>query len=94
MPRYIIKIKDRYFEYSTVVDAPVTYGMTLDEFKKYYTEEYGRSSEVNLKQRLERVESKGTSSYMDESVEATISGNVAGENGKSLTVDEIYEKYK
>jgi hypothetical protein len=93
MPKYIIKIKDRYFEYSSVVDAPVTHGMSLGEFTEYYKEEYGKSSIENLKQRLERVEAKGTSCMLDESVEATISGNVAGKNGKSLTADEIYEKY-
>jgi len=28
MPRYIIKLEDYYLEWSTVVDAPVTFGAT------------------------------------------------------------------
>ena len=44
MPRFIIKItdekdnKDYYMMWSTVVDAPVTYGLSLDEFKEYFKE--------------------------------------------------------
>lgn len=40
MPIYIIKFDTpdgpRYLDYSTICDAPITYGMTLDEYKKYY----------------------------------------------------------
>lgn len=56
MGRYILKIKDHYLEWSTVVDAPVTFGMLLPEFKEYYRDEYGRDGYRELKHRLERVE--------------------------------------
>lgn len=46
MPRYICKLQDGdtayYMEWSTVVDAPVTFGMTLEEFMEHYREEYGK----------------------------------------------------
>ncbi len=47
MPKYIIKITDPkdntdyFMEWSTVVDAPITYGCSLEEFKEYYKKEYG-----------------------------------------------------
>lgn len=61
MPRYICKINNKYFEWSTVVDAIVTDLMTLDEFKEYYQQQYGKEGMRDLPDRLERVESKGTS---------------------------------
>lgn len=36
MPRYIIKVADRYMEYSTIVDAVVSVPMSIHEFKEYY----------------------------------------------------------
>jgi hypothetical protein len=40
MGRFICKFEDKddvyYLEWSTVVDAPVTFGMSLEEFKEYY----------------------------------------------------------
>lgn len=80
MSRYIIKLtdkrdlKDYYLEWSTIVDAPVTYGMTLDGFKIYYQGEYGISGMRDLPERLKRVEEKGTSAFSPfDSVEDTLS---------------------
>ena len=43
MGRFIIKLsgegRDFYLEWSTVVDVPITSGMSLKEFKKYLTHE-------------------------------------------------------
>lgn len=93
MGRYIIKIKDQYLEWSTVVDAPVTYGMSLTEFEEFTKEEYGQHGLMELPKRLERVERKGTSSMMDSSLESLVSYNRAGENSTCITLDEIYERY-
>lgn len=92
MPRYIVKIKDQYFEWSTVVDAPVTYGMSLDEFKEYYQSEYG--SVCGLDARLERVEAKGTSSQIDANLKECIGFNRAGENEKQISIAQIYKRYQ
>lgn len=80
MSRYIIKLtdkrdlKDYYLEWSTIVDAPVTYGMYLEGFKAYYQQEYGRSGMRELPERLKRVEEKGTSAYPPfDSVDETLS---------------------
>jgi len=94
MPRYIVKIKDKYFEWSTVVDAPVTYGMSLDEFRQYYQAEYGNDGMHNLDERLERVEAKGTSSQLDKDLKECIGFNRAGKNERQLSIEGIYKKYQ
>lgn len=96
----IIKIKDRYLIWSSHVDEPVTSGMTLEELKEYWREEYGRHGMYSLEIALRRVEEKGTSSAFYESVEDHVRGNFAGPNrdpeddsDEGLTVDEIYDAY-
>ena len=92
MGRGFIKIKDRYFEWSTVVDAPVTYAMTLDELKEYVREEYGNEGLEYLPPRLERVEKTGTS-FVGETLKSVLSANRAGENEKRISADKIYQRY-
>lgn len=99
MGRYIIKLidpetqKEFYLEWSTIVDAPVTYGMTLEEFKQYYLEEYGRSSMDALEFRLARVNNYGTSSVKGKSLKEMIIGNRAGPNEETLTMEGILDTY-
>ncbi len=97
MPRFICKVIDNeqawYLEWSTVVDAPVTYGMTLEEFKEYYKDEYGRQGLGGLDKRLERVEAKGTSSLMHDSAEDVMDWNRAGQKGSSLSRQQIIDVY-
>jgi hypothetical protein len=100
MPRYIIKLhdkkenKDYYLEWSTVVDAPVTYGQSLEDFKEYYKQANGTNSMAELEERLKRVEEKGISGIAPfDDLEAEISRNRAGENETSLDLDGILERY-
>jgi hypothetical protein len=97
MPRYIVKLteddKSWYMEWSTVVDAPRTFGMSLEEFKEYYKEEYGRSSLQELEDRLKRVEERGTSCMLDKSAEDTISWNRAGKDETNLSIKQIIDFY-
>jgi RNase P/RNase MRP subunit POP5 len=92
MGRYIIKIRDQYLEWSTIVDAPVTYGMTLQELREYIKEEYGNEGLEELPQRLERVEKTGTSAHGGD-LEGTLLCNRAGLDETELTEDEIYDVY-
>ena len=79
MSRFICKLDDIYFEWSTVVDAPVTFGMSLEEFTEYYRFQYGQHSfESEFGGRMGRVEAKGTSSMLDSSIDELISFNRAG----------------
>jgi len=100
MPKFIIKMEkdgeERYLEWSTIVDAPVTYGMPYDEFLEYYRVEHGARSMDDLLSecgRMERVRKNGTSEHGSKSVHDTISCNRAGDKESEITYDEIWQKY-
>lgn len=93
MGRIIIKIKDRYLEWSSIVDAPVTFGMNKEELEKYHLEEYGVNGHRDFKNRMERVELTGTSNKTRLSIADVIKGNQAGPNESELTIEEIYQAY-
>lgn len=96
MPKYILKLtdgpKDYYLEWSTVVDAPVTFGLSLDEFKEFYRGEYGASGMNGFMMRMSRVESHGTSSY-HETAEEVIRGNRAGLDETCFSKEQIIDWY-
>lgn len=91
MGKYIIKLDDYYMEWTTISDAPATFGMSLDEFKEYYQEEYGNKGMEDLPKRLERIEKYGSSSIVPKSAEDVIFLNRAGYNEKTLSRSEIIE---
>ena len=97
MGRYIVKLEcdgqPYYLEWSTIVDAPVTYGMTLEEFKAHYLEIYGTSGMEGFNIRMERVENIGHSAYNESTLDELISCNRAGEKEKCLTKEEIIDTY-
>ncbi len=90
MGRFICELGGLYFEWSNVVDAPVTVGMDLDEFIKYYKETYGTSSMDEFYKRLRRVEQKGTSAIYSD-LDELIQHNRAGKNESRLSKYEIYK---
>lgn len=100
MPRYIVKFtdsktqKDYYLEWSSIVDAPVTYGVSLDEFKDYYLQKYGSSSSQELQERLVRVQETGTSDMLDRSpVEKWTAFNRAGKDERKLSYKQLIRQY-
>lgn len=93
MPTFIVKLEDYYFEYSTICDAPVCWGMPLEKFKRYYKKKYGTSGMYNYEERMKRVEQFGTSEYGEKSVNGTLNSNRAGPDEKKLTLKEIYTAY-
>ncbi|MHA2167899.1 MAG: hypothetical protein ACXAAT_18785 [Candidatus Hodarchaeales archaeon] len=98
MSRHIIKIKDLYFEWSTIADSPMSFGMTEEVLIEYIKEEYGQRGLNLLKEKLERVDMNGHSAvFMPpntcNSVEEFISGNRAGGDEEELTAEEIYNAY-
>lgn len=93
MATYIVKLEDYYFEWGTITDAPLTFGMSLREFQEYYLEEYGRSGYKKLAGRLKRVEEHGTSSRMGYTPTRLLTHNRAGPERSRLTVDEILQVY-
>jgi hypothetical protein len=99
MPRCIAKLtdkecgKDYYLEWSSVVDAPVTQGVSLSVFKEYYLKTYGTNSESLLVERLKRVEKQGTSCMLGSPIEELVSGNRAGVEESEMTIDELIRSY-
>ena len=95
MPKDIIKLKDRYLEWDTNIDAPITTGMTLKDFKVYYQNEYGNRGMRGLDEQLARVERVGTSHLhaSSESLDLMFSFNRAGKNETTLTADQVYDFY-
>ena len=92
MGRYILKIKDYYLEWSTVVDCPVTFGMNLDQLTRHIRHEYGANGLRDLPERLERVNQTGTSKRGG-NLQDVISGNRAGPNESELDLGEIHQAY-
>jgi len=101
MPRYAMKIhdeklnKDWYLEWSTIVDAPVTYGMSLEEFTEYCRSEYGNSHmRLEFDDRMKRVEEQGSSCYFDtDGINHYFEYNRAGKNETVLNKEGILDKY-
>lgn len=91
MGRCILKIKDYYLEWSSVVDAPVSAGMKRDDFKKYYRREYGESGMLDFERRMMTADAVG--STWGETAAEVIRGNRAAPHEKSLSLDEIYRAY-
>jgi hypothetical protein len=83
----------KYLEWSSIVDAPVTYGMTLQELRAHIEREQGRQGLKYLDQRLARVEATGTSLHGGTTLEELIEWNRAGPNETCATLAEIVAIY-
>jgi len=83
---------DYYSEWSSVVDAPITYLLTREDFEQYYREEYGRFGMQDFQKMMERVDETGTSSRHF-TREEIISANRAGPNETKITEQEIIRHY-
>jgi hypothetical protein len=92
MSRSIVKINDYYLEWSSIIDAPVTFGVPLDEFKEYYKEEYGNSGLRELERRIEDDELSGKHCYI-RTLKDVVSFNRAGPDESELSPDEIYAAF-
>lgn len=97
MPTFVIKLDhDKgpfYMEWSTVVDAPTSWGMPLAEFREHYRVRYGEHGIRSLSERLARVEQTGTSEHGPGSAEDMIRGNRAGCDEFELTIGDVIEWY-
>lgn len=94
MSRYIAKFGDLYCDWSTVVDAPVTYLMALEDFKDYVHQEYGAKGLEELASRLERVEQTGTSARDGTTAADLLDFNRAGANEACISnLADMLERY-
>ena len=93
MGRGLVRIKDKYCEWSTIVDCPVTYLMTIQELEAWTKAELGNEGLRELPERLKRVEETGTS-FHGTTAQEMIEGNRAGNDETELSIDEIYEAFQ
>ena len=93
MGRCLIKIRDRYFEWSTIVDAPVTCAMTEEELRAHIKARYGEGGTAVLDKRIAACNERGTSMERDLTLDDVLSYNRAGRDETELTADEIYAGY-
>ena len=95
MPKYIAKLKeDGYVEWSTIVDAPVTYILTREHMLAHLDAEYGRSSFEGNRERLDRADKYGTSCIdTNFSLEELLLCNRAGDKTRSISLKKILQKY-
>lgn len=96
MGRAILKFgDDKYVIWSSIVDAPVSYFMTLEELQDWVFEDSDTSTLVKLQThmmalqaRLKRCDRTGTSMH-GSTIEGHLSCNRAGPNEECLTRAEI-----
>lgn len=89
----IVKLAGKYLIWSKIVDAPLTFGMTLEELIEHVRDESGRRGLDDLPARLARVEARGTSSLRHSSAVDTIWFNRAGAGETCMTIEQLVEHY-
>lgn len=96
MARAIIKIKDKYFIWSTMTDSPIIYGATEEQILNFFIKEAVEEAKIAFDNQMKRVKKIGhgyRGLFKNESVENIVSCNKLGEHGTALSIDEIYEIY-
>lgn len=94
MPRIVAKFAtpagDRYLVWSTIVEAPITFGMELDDLVDWISEQMGKDyAEQFVETRIPRIERTGTST--GEAVTELIRLNRAGLGETRLTLEQIID---
>jgi hypothetical protein len=105
MPKYIFKVgENEYLEWSTIVDAPVSYIYTREGMARYLSQRAGYSGYPtsgnpeqdlrDIEQRLVRADTQGTSDMTvdgPQSLDDLMGYNRAGPNEACLTPQEVIE---
>lgn len=94
MPVHIIHKDGVYNFYDTRSDgAWFESGLTLDQLTEFYSQEYGHSGSKDLEFRLQRAHERGTSSFIDNSLEDCVRLNRAGPREQRMKVDDFIAKF-
>lgn len=83
--KHCISGKDRYLVWSSIVDAPITYGITKKQLLQFWRTEYGRSGVEDLERRLAAGRTK--------TVDCMVSCNRAGKDETRLTTEQIVDYF-
>jgi len=87
MGHIIAKFGDRYMEWTTVSDGPITPLLTVPELKRYILQAYGYKELQELPERIARADAQGTSSRMGTSAQDLLAHNAIGPNGAPVTTE-------
>jgi hypothetical protein len=96
MGRCIVKLPHStrpYLEWSSIVDAPVTRGMSLEELREHIKREYGNEGVYGFPDRMRRVEARGSSLTDGSTARDVVSFNRAGRGETCLTMAQLVEVY-
>ena len=97
MPNIICHLPNgNFLEWSTVVDAPTTYGVPRPEFDEYCRKRYGnRYFETEHETRMDLAVEHGTSSRVPRptSLAELVEHNRAGPNEECLRLEEILARF-
>jgi hypothetical protein len=92
MPRFVLCIEDQgerwFLPWSTIVDAPVAYGMSEEDYRRWFEGEYGRTALFSLDDHIRRAKESGCSMF-GETLESALIGNRAGPDKSEATLSEI-----
>ena len=93
--RFDVDGQPMYLNWSTIVDAPITYGMTLPELEEYVKERWGTEGLKELPARIARADSERRSSSLERGYtkESLVRNNGAGPGESCMTEEEIIEWY-
>jgi hypothetical protein len=99
MPTFPIKlatvIGDRYLMWSTIVDAPVTYGMEREEFLAWYKDEYGARGEVDpiIMYSVDKHGLPPLALTYWKTIRNLVAYNRAGDDEATISLGEIIRRY-
>lgn len=85
MARFIVQFGDKFLEWSTVVDAPVSTLMTESELRKFMVAEYGETILNTFEYRMARVKEYTTSAMSGITKQDLLECNRAGRNGERVS---------
>lgn len=96
MGRCTIKLaKDKYLEWSTIVDAPITFVQSREEHAAYLLSEYGNHYKEEIEPRLQRADERGHSwqGAPYKNARDAICANRAGPKERNLSLEQIIKIY-
>lgn len=89
----LAKIGNKYCDWSTICDAPLTDLMTREELALYVSDTYGSQGAQDFDQRMARVEEYGTSGHSRTTMASLLAFNRAGPNESHLATVEQFEQH-
>lgn len=85
--------EERFLVWSSIVDAPVTFGCTADEVMQFFLDRAARDARESAERALSEARDPQLSRQWEARLEDVVVVNRAGPGEAALTADEIVEFY-